>query len=115
MSDTIHSKKTCQSVSRPLQDTLYVISGKWKILILGVLMHNSYRFKELCRELEISPRMLSKELAEMEMNHLVSRTVIDTKPVGVIYAVTEYGKTLRPVLEAMADWGTNHRKKIAEN
>lgn len=116
MNDTTeHSAQTCQSVTLPLQDTLYVINGKWKILILGALMQRAYRFRELSRDLGVSPRMLSKELAEMEMNHLVSRTVIESKPVGVVYAVTEYGKTLSPVLEAMAEWGRCHRKKISEN
>ncbi len=60
----------------------------------------------------ISAKMLSKELRDLEMNLLVKRTVHDTKPVTVEYAITEYGKTLIPVVTALINWGIKHRKAI---
>jgi DNA-binding HxlR family transcriptional regulator len=103
----------CQKVHSAIQDTLYVVNGKWKLLILSILINNGMRrFGELSRESGISPRILSKELHELEMNQLVSRTVCNTKPVTVEYASTEYAQTLKEVIDAMIRWGQNHRKKI---
>jgi len=56
--------------------------------------------------------MLSKELQELEINLLVTRTVLDTKPVKVSYAITEYGLSVFPVTDSLVNWGLNHRKKI---
>ena len=110
-----HNAADCKMTRRALQDTLEVINGKWKILILVTLMEKPYRFKELAREVNITPRMLSKELQDMEMNRLISRTVHETKPISVEYAITEYGFSLGPVLSEMANWGTSHRQKILAN
>lgn len=107
------TEATCQNVHSAIQDTLYVVNGKWKLLILSILVNNgTRRFGELSRESGISPRILSKELHELEMNQLVSRTVCNTKPVTVEYSSTPYSKTLKEVLDAMIRWGENHRKKI---
>lgn len=97
----------------PIRDTLDVISGKWKLAILGALYSEKKRFKQLEREIpRITPRMLSKELRELEMNQLVKRTVYDSQPVAVEYEMTSYGKTLDKVLIELKDWGIKHRKKI---
>lgn len=92
-----------------MQDTLEVISGKWKLPILITLLHGPRRFKELAREIGISPRMLSKELQDLEANRLILRRVYETKPVTVEYSITEYGITLRGVMEEMSKWGHRHR------
>ncbi len=69
------------------------------------------RFKELEREITgITPRMLSKELRDLEANQLITRTVYDTTPVTVEYALTEYGKSLDKVISAMCDWGKKYQK-----
>lgn len=108
-----NSKEACKSHALPVKDTLDVISGKWKLPIMGSLMQGKKRFKELERDIpNITPRMLSKELRELEMNQLVSRTVYPTIPPTVEYELTPYGNTLKKVLEAMAEWGTQHRKRI---
>lgn len=97
----------------PIRDTLDVISGKWKLAILGALYTEKKRFKQLEREIpKITARMLSKELRELEMNQLVKRTVYDSLPVTVEYEMTNYGKTLDKVLIELKDWGVKHRKKI---
>lgn len=107
------SKEACRSHALPVKDTLDVISGKWKLPILGSLMFEKKRFKELERDIpNITPRMLSKELRELEMNQLIGRKVYSTIPPTVEYEITPYGLTLRKVLEAMAEWGTQHRKRI---
>jgi DNA-binding HxlR family transcriptional regulator len=106
------SKEACRASHRAIQDTLDVVGGKWKLILLSVLWDGKRRFRELSREVGITPRILSKELQEMEMNGLVSRTVCDTRPVTVEYALTPYGKTLFEVLDAMERWGQRHRQKI---
>lgn len=95
-----------------VRDTLDVVGGKWKLVLLAILMSGKRRFRELSREAGITPRILSKELYEMEMNGLVSRTVCDTRPITVEYALTPYSESLNGVLEAMVSWGEQHRRKI---
>jgi DNA-binding HxlR family transcriptional regulator len=103
----------CENVHSAIQDTLYVVNGKWKLVILSILVNNgTRRFGELSRESGISPRILSKELQELEINQLVNRTVCNTKPVTVEYTATPYAETLKEVIDAMIRWGKNHKKKI---
>lgn len=103
----------CGQFVLPIRDTLDIISGKWKLPIMGALMFGKKRFKELERDIpKITPRMLSKELRELEDNRLVARTVYDTKPVTVEYEMTAYGRTLDKVLLELKNWGEGHRKVI---
>ena len=83
------------------------------MVILSILVNNgTKRFGELAKEAGISPRILSKELEELQMNKLVSRKVCDTKPVTVEYSSTSYSLTLKDVIDAMINWGESHKKKI---
>jgi DNA-binding HxlR family transcriptional regulator len=104
----------CISELLPTRDTLELLSGKWKILIImALVVKGRSRFMELARDIgTITPKMLSKELRDLEQNQLVSRTVQPTVPVTVEYALTDYGRTLRPVIEAMRDWGITHRARM---
>jgi DNA-binding HxlR family transcriptional regulator len=105
--------KECAQVVLPIRDTLDIISGKWKLPILGALFMGKKRFKEMEREIpNITARMLSKELKELEMNELVKRTVYSTMPVTVEYEITPYGRTLEKVLNEMMLWGKQHRNRI---
>lgn len=97
-----------------IQDTLDVVGGKWKLVLISILRDGTMRFKELARVAEISPRILSKELKELEINGLVTRTVCDTRPVTVEYSLTPYSESLAEVVLAMRKWGIEHRKKIME-
>ncbi len=107
------NKEECSKSLLPIQDALYILSGKWKLPIIVALKHGHKRFKELNREIEgITAKMLSKELKELEMNDLVKRTVYDTIPVSVEYELTSYGETLDTVIYALRDWGVKHRKRI---
>ncbi len=108
----MHTKESCKKARLALQDTLDVVGGKWKLVLISTLRSGKKRFRELSREAGITPRILSKELKELEMNGLVIRTVQDTKPVTVEYSLTPYSKTLSEVILAMHKWGMQHRKKI---
>ena len=110
----IQRVKTCSTeFVLAVNDTLNVLSGKWKLPIIGALMFGKKRFKELERHLpRITPRMLSKELKDLEMNGMIRRTVYDTIPVTVEYELTKSGHSLSRVLDAMMMWGLEHRKTI---
>lgn len=108
----LHDKDICKNNRRAVQDSLDVIGGKWKILILLTLKDKPHRFKELAKEIGITSRMLSKELQDLEINKLIQRKVLDTKPIGVEYSITNHGLTFQDVIEALRDWGINHRKEI---
>ena len=105
---------SCDSTGiRAIRDSMEVLNGSWKLPILLSLSGGSKRFKQIARDVEgISDKMLSKELKDLETNHLVKRTVYDTFPPTVEYEITEHTETLGKVMEALRDWGINHRKKI---
>lgn len=107
-------KKVFQSKDMlALWDAMDMLNGKWKISIMCSLNADKKRFKELQRDIgRITGKMLSKELKELEMNELVNRRVLDTKPVTVEYELTPYGTTLEKVIEELVNWGTKHRKRI---
>src|ERR1700761_5909912 len=106
-------KTTCNRALAAVRDSLYVIGGKWKLPIIITLMEGTLRFRELQRHLEgITPKVLSKELKELELNAFVIRTVYDTTPVTVEYKLLEYSRTLKPVLNALRLWGEQHREHI---
>jgi DNA-binding HxlR family transcriptional regulator len=99
-----------------INDTLNVISGKWKLPIIGLLIFGKKRFMELEKGIpRITPRMLSKELKDLEANGIVKRTVYDSIPVMVEYELTKSGKSLLRVLDTMIEWGIQHRKNILAN
>lgn len=116
----MHAKKPkplpveCQDQLIAIKDTMELLSGKWKIQIVGaLLMKGAMRFMDLLREIDgIAAKMLSKELYELEQNELVIRTVMHTKPVTVEYQLTKHGKTLQAVIEPIRVWGVAHRKHL---
>lgn len=110
----MHTIESCSKAKMAIRDTLDVVGGKWKLVLISVLRSGKKGFNELSREAAISPRILSKELQELEMNGLVSRKVCDTKPVTVQYELTPYSETLSEVLLAMEKWGYQHRNKIVQ-
>lgn len=94
-----------------LKDTLNVISGKWKLQIIAALFREKNRFKDLQENIEkITPRMLSKELKELEINGIVERKVYNQTPVLIEYKLTASGKHIIDVIDSMIDWGLTHRK-----
>ncbi|MDW7733301.1 MAG: helix-turn-helix domain-containing protein [Methanolobus sp.] len=92
--------------SCPVEATLGVIGGKWKPLILWQLKGEVLRYNSLQQALPgISPRMLTKQLRELEEDGIVKREMYPEIPPKVEYSVTDFGRTLIPVLEALAQWG----------
>lgn len=109
----MYTKGECTEFIRPVRDVLEIINGKWKLPILIALAFGNKRFKELERDITgITPKMLSKELRDLEMNKLVKRTVYDTIPATIEYSLTDYGKSLDDVIAALRDWGKKHRNKL---
>ncbi len=98
-----------------LNDSLNVISGKWKLPIIASILYGMNRFKDLQENIDkITPRMLSKELKELEINGIVERKVYNLTPVLIEYKLTDSGKNITTVIDAMLDWGLTHRKEATK-
>ncbi|HVM89059.1 MAG TPA: helix-turn-helix domain-containing protein [Puia sp.] len=103
----------CSNIILPIMDTLDVINGKWKILIIISIKHGNKRFGEIEKSIpKLSSKVLAKELKDLEIHQLVTRTVYDGYPVSIEYATTEYAETLSNLITEMKLWGQQHRKKI---
>ena len=98
----------------PVMDTMELLSGRWKIIIMTTLyLGGTMRFNEIKNSIpRITGRVLSKDLKFLESHKIVSRNVRDTSPITVEYTLTDYGKTLDSVFKALTEWGIKHRKKI---
>ena len=103
----------CSKMILPVRDALDILSGRWKLQIILSLKFGKKRFKQIQREIPgLTPKMLSKELKELEMNELAERQVHDTFPILIEYSLTDYGRTLSPLIIELHAWGTAHRKRI---
>lgn len=93
-----------------VEDTLGILVGKWKpIILLHLLQEGTKRFSELKRSMPgITQKMLTKQLRELEDEDIIERVVYPQVPPKVEYSITEYGRSLEPILEAMHEWGTKH-------
>ena len=92
-----------------------MIGGKWKGVILYHLQDQTIRFNELRRMMpDITQRMLTRQLRELEADGLVSRKVYAEVPPRVEYSMTEYGNTLSPVISSLRDWGRSHLERSRE-
>ena len=116
MECNLREKEKHKKEMMAVQDSMDVLSGKWKISIISsICYYNKRRFSDILNDVVgISNKMLSKELKELEVNKLIKRSVLDTQPVSVHYALTDHGKTLQTIINNLTDWGIEHRKKIIE-
>ena len=97
----------------PVATTVQLIGSKWKLLILRNLFQRPWRFNELKKSLDgISQKVLTDSLRSMEADGLITRTVFPTVPPRVEYALTELGQSMRPVIQAMEDWGTSYKQRL---
>ncbi|WP_243837301.1 winged helix-turn-helix transcriptional regulator [Mucilaginibacter gilvus] len=111
-----YGSETCRSAMGSVKDALYVLSGKWKLPLIIALREGPRRFNELQKELvDITPKVLSKELRELELNEFVVRKVFNTVPVTVIYEITPYSASVNPIIEALKEWGEQHRERIVRH
>jgi DNA-binding HxlR family transcriptional regulator len=100
---------THDASSCTLDETLNVIVGKWKLTILFHLFQGTQRFSELQRAIpDITKKMLTSQLRELEEHDIIQRVVYPVVPPKVEYSITEYGKTLGPILTLINEWGSKH-------
>lgn len=94
----------------PVETTLMLIGDKWKVLILRDLMPGTKRFGELKKSIgSVSQKVLTAQLRDLEEKGLVSRKVYAEVPPRVEYSLTELGKSLSPILDAMREWGEHYQ------
>lgn len=106
-------KKSTSEYGCSVEATLDVIGGKWKGVILYHLLQDTRRFGELQRLMSgITRRMLTLSLRELEEEGIVHREVYKQVPPKVEYSLTEYGRSLEPVISSLRAWGETHMKKI---
>ena len=105
----------CLGTVMPVRDALDVINGKWKLSIIISLGAGNDRFTDIQESIPgITPKVLAKELKELEQHKLIKRLIIEDYPVKISYKLEEYADTLTPIIYALKDWGLNHRQKIFE-
>lgn len=97
------------STGCPVEATLERIGGKWKGIALFNLLEGTKRYNELKRDIgNVTQRMLTKQLRELEQDGLIVRKVYPVVPPHVEYSLSDKGRTLEPILLALRDWGENH-------
>lgn len=108
----MESFDTSERLSCSVEITLKVIGGRWKVLILRELFVGIKRFGELHRALHgITQKMLTQQLRELEQDGIINRHVYLQVPPKVEYSLTELGETLKPILDAMHEWGLKYLEK----
>ncbi|HIQ57938.1 MAG TPA: helix-turn-helix transcriptional regulator [Candidatus Merdivicinus intestinavium] len=94
----------------PVETTLMLIGDKWKVLILRDLMPGTKRFGELKKSIgSVSQKVLTAQLRDMEESGLIDRTVYAEVPPRVEYSLTDLGRSLKPILDAMRNWGEGYQ------
>lgn len=110
------NEKTKELPACPVETTLTFIGDKWKVLILRDLMSGIKRFGELKKSIgKVSQKVLTAQLRDMEVNGLVHREVYAEVPPRVEYSLTELGQSLKPILDAMWNWGEDYKNSVTGN
>ena len=116
ISEVLGNPREQKDELRALQDTIYVIGGKWKLPIINSICNGNKRFREIERSIPgLTTSMLSRELKDMESNQLIKRTVTPSSPVVVEYSATDYCRSFGEIILEMIIWGKNHRKRIIKS
>ena len=111
--DMSEAKKKDQLPACPVETTLTLIGDKWKVLILRDLMPGTKRFGELKKSIgSVSQKVLTAQLRDMEKSGLIDRKVYAEVPPRVEYSLTELGQSLKPILDAMWNWGKEYKASI---
>ncbi len=94
----------------PVAVTVSLIGNKWKLLIIRNLLMRPWRFNELHRDLDgISQKVLTDNLRQLESDGIITRTIYPEVPPRVEYALSDLGNTMRPILDAMEEWGNTYK------
>ena len=110
------NEKTKELPACTVETTLTLIGDKWKVLILRDLMPGTKRFGELKKSIDtVSQKVLTAQLRDMEANGLVHREVYAEVPPRVEYSLTELGQSLKPILDAMWNWGEDYKNSVTGN
>jgi DNA-binding HxlR family transcriptional regulator len=97
----------------PVTATMSIIGGKWKPIILWCIQEEEKRFGEIKKLIPgVTQKMLTQQLRELENDGIIRREVYPVVPPKVEYSLTEYGRTLYPILKTMAEWGKAHKKNV---
>ncbi len=109
-----HKRYDC-NFGCPVEASLEVIGGKWKGVILFHLLGGTKRFNELMRLMpDVTQRMLTRQLRELEADRIVDRRVYPEVPPKVEYSLTPFGATLEPILRMLQQWGAEHLRAVTE-
>lgn len=110
----MNEQKTAKTLPAcPVETTLSLIGDKWKVLILRDLLPGTKRFGELKKSIgSVSQKVLTAQLRDMESNGLVTRTVYPEVPPRVEYSLTALGRSLKPILDAMWNWGESYKASV---
>ena len=101
----------CHDTVRPVRDALDVINGKWKLPIIISITAGNERFTDIQKSIPgITPKVLAKQLKDLEQHQLIKRTIIEDYPVKILYKSEPYADTLTPIIYALKEWGSDHRK-----
>ena len=110
------TKAECLASVNAIRDALFVLNGKWKLPLIFTILEKPRRFNEIQQSVPgITPKILSKELKDLEENGFIKRNVYPTTPVTVIYEITPYSHTLKSVLGELRAWGMQHKDMIKES
>lgn len=104
----------CEPFFLPLNDLLRVLSGKWKMRLILCIASEGKRFNEMKNCHKISPRILSKELKELELNGIISRTEMNDNLKTVNYDLTDIGAELVPIILQFQKWGSDYREMVLQ-
>ena len=116
MATTQQGGRNAKEEIQALQDTIYVLGGKWCLPIINAICNGNNRYREIQRSIpNITTRMLSRELREMELNKLIKRTVSEDSATSVKYESTDYCKSFGPIILEMIKWGKQHRAYIMKD
>jgi DNA-binding HxlR family transcriptional regulator len=103
----------CTQRMRAIDDTLNLLSGKWKLAIIARLCYQPMRYSALLQDVTgLSGKVLSRELQDLETNGLIRRHVSVGKPLTVTYSISDTGRSLKALTDVLADWGLAHRARM---
>lgn len=103
----------CKAILTPVHDALDVIGGKWRMHVIISIRMGNERFTDIQHSIRgITPKMLSKELKELEMHKLIIREIENCYPVKIRYKLDPYTESLVPIILSLRDWGVAHKQRL---